>query len=71
MAVTTTSKLGKYVCKIGYLDIRQKFTYKKSTDVYVCHGKHHVAGPFKSIESAKNKADMLVSEGYKYDKHKK
>ena len=71
MAVTTTSKLGKYVCKVGYLDIRHQLVYKKPSQVYVCHGKHHISGPFNSIEQAKYKAKTLISEKVKYDKHKK
>jgi hypothetical protein len=71
MAITTTSKLGKYVCKIGYLDIRQRMVYKKSTEVFVCHGKHHIAGPFLSIKEAKKEANSLLLQGVKYDKHRK
>jgi len=71
MAVTTTSKLGKYVCKVGYLDIRQIIAYKKPTDVYICHGKHHISGPYKSVEEAKKKANILILEKVTYDKHKK
>jgi len=71
MAITTTSKLGKYVCKVEYLDIRHKLVYKKPTQVFICHGKHSLAGPYKNIEEAKTKAKLLVSERVKYDKHKK
>ena len=71
MAITTTSKLGNYVCKVEYLDIRQRLVYKKPTQVFVCHGKHSIAGPFNSIEQAKDKAKLLVLERVKYDKHKK
>ena len=44
---------------------------KKPSQVYVCHGKHHISGPFNSIEQAKYKAKTLISEKVKYDKHKK
>tara|TARA_R100000479_G_C6231480_1_gene145380 strand:- start:91 stop:306 length:216 start_codon:yes stop_codon:yes gene_type:complete len=71
MAVTATSRLGKYVCKVDYLDIRHIIVYKKSTQVYICHGKHHISGPFNSIEQAKIEATQLISQGVKYDKHKK
>jgi hypothetical protein len=71
MAVTATSRLGKYICKIGYLDIRHVLAYKKTSQVFVCHGKHHVAGPFTDIQQAKNKASSLILEGFKYDKHRK
>ena len=80
MAVTNTSKLGKYVCKIGYLDIRQKMVLGKwtknfkgemikqpgSTEVFVYHGKHVLTGSFKSIMEAEAEAKKLVAEGIKY-----
>ena len=71
MAVTTKSKIGKYVCKIGYLDIRQRMVYKKSTEVFISHGRYVVAGPFKSIEQAKIEAEQCVRDGVKHDKYRK
>ena len=32
MAITTKSQIGKYVCNVGYLDIRQRMVYKKPTE---------------------------------------
>ena len=67
MAVTTTSKLGKYVCKIGYLDIRHVLVFKKPTEIYICHGKHRIAGPLYNIDEAKSKAQELILQNVKYD----
>jgi hypothetical protein len=71
------SRLGVYVCKVGYFDIRQKIVLpnKKikqgSMQVYVCHGGHQIAGPFKSHYAAKVHAEELMSEGIRYVKYKK
>lgn len=69
MAVTTKPKIGKYVCKIGYLDIRQRLVHKKPTEVFIVHCRNILAGPFASINEAKEKAKSLVSEKVKYHKH--
>ena len=53
MAITTKSQIGKYVCNVGYLDIRQRMIYKKPTEVFVVHGRYAIAGPFTSIEQVK------------------
>ena len=71
MGKTATSKLGKYMRKIGYLDIRQRIVYKKPTEVYVCHTKHVMSGPFKTVQEAEKSALDLISSGSCYDKHKK
>ena len=71
MAVTTKSKIGKYVCKVGYLDIRQRIVYKKSTEVFISHGRYVVRGPFKDIVEAKLEAERCVEEGVKHDKYRK
>tara|TARA_B100001093_G_scaffold483134_1_gene515380 strand:- start:2059 stop:2313 length:255 start_codon:yes stop_codon:yes gene_type:complete len=71
------TRLGNYICKIGYFDIRQRITYpskkvsKGNVEVFVCQGKHKLAGPFKSHEAARVHAEELMSEGYRYVKHKK
>ncbi len=71
------TRLGKYLCKVGYFDIRQRIIYptkkivKGSVEVYVCQGRHKIAGPFKSHEAAKLHAEELMSEGFKYVKNKK
>jgi|TARA_R110002167_G_scaffold111225_1_gene282681 hypothetical protein len=78
-------KYGSYVCKIGYLDIRQKIVMprikkglrggttevKGSVDVFVYSGKHQIAGPFKSHKLGIEKAKELVENKYKFNKFKK
>ena len=71
MAVTTKSKIGKYVCKVGYLDIRQRILFKQPTEVFVVHCRNILAGPFNSISKAKLQAKLLVTDKIKYDKHRK
>ena len=76
-------KYGNYLCNVGYLDIRQKIVMSKkmkkagkivmtkgSVDIFVYHGKHQIAGPFKDKNIAIEKAKKLVDENFKYDKHK-
>ena len=76
-------KYGNYLCNGGYLDIRQKIVMSKkmkkagkivmtkgSVDIFVYHGKHQIAGPFKDKNIAIEKAKKLVDENFKYDKHK-
>ena len=53
MSKTAKSKLGKYVCSIGYVEIRQRMSFKKPTEVFVVHKKNPIAGPFTSIKEAK------------------
>ena len=78
-------KYGNYLCKVGYLDIRQhvvlakrKKNYKGewesipgSVEVFIYHAKHKMDGPFKSKDDAIKKAEEMLSEGLKYVKHKK
>jgi len=70
-------RLGKYLCKVGYFDIRQKVTLPSkrvpqgSVQVFVCHGNHQMAGPFKSHHVAKIHAEELMSEGKRYVKYAK
>ena len=75
-------KYGSYVCKVGYLDVRQKIEMpriKKTTrgdmqkvsgsvTVFVYSGKHQVAGPFKSHKLAIESAEKLVARNFKYNK---
>ena len=49
MAITRKSKIGKYVCKIGYLDIRQRLAHKKPTEVFIVHCRNILAGPFSEL----------------------
>jgi len=71
------TRLGSYICKVGYFDIRQRIapTGKNASNdvlpVIVCHNGHKVAGPFKSHYAAKIHAEELMSEGVRYVKHKK
>jgi len=71
------TRLGAYICKVGYFDIRHKVIQpsKKvsngSMEVYVCQGGHKLAGPFKSHDAAKLHAEELMSEGVRYVKHRK
>lgn len=76
-------KYGNYICKIGYLDIRQSIvmprkrklnngeiqTMPGSVEVNVYHGKNKVSGPFKSHKIAIDSAEELIGRGYKYNKH--
>ena len=78
-------KYGSYVCKVGYLDVRQKIEMpriKKTTrgdmqkvsgsvTVFVYQGKHQIAGPFKSHKLAIEEATKLVERKFKYNKHAK
>ena len=78
-------KYGSYVCKIGYLDIRQKIEMprikktnrgdiqklKGSVEVFVYHAKHKAAGPFKSHKLAIEEAEKLVEEKFKFNKFNK
>ena len=70
MSKTAKSKLGKYVCTIGYVEVRQRITFKKPTEVFVVHKKNPIAGPFTSIEEAKKEAVRCINEGVKYSKYK-
>ena len=70
MGKTANSKNGKYVCNIGYLQIRQKLYFKKQSEVFVVHKKNSIAGPFKSIEIAKQEAMRCINEGIKFSKYK-
>ena len=71
MAVTTKAKIGKYVCKVGYLDIRQRMVHKKATEVFVVHGRYVIAGPFISVDTARVEAERCVTQGKKHDKYRK
>ena len=75
-------KYGSYVCKVGYLDVRQKIEMprikkglrggvqevKGSVEVFVYHAKNKVAGPFKSHKLAIEEAEKLVERNFKYNK---
>ena len=78
-------KYGSYVCKVGYLDVRQKIEMprikkglrggvqevKGSVQVFVYHGKNKLAGPFKSHKVAIESALELVGRKFKYNKFDK
>jgi hypothetical protein len=78
-------KYGSYVCKVGYLDVRQKIIMprlkktnrgdiqklKGSVEVLVYHAKNKVAGPFKSHKLAIEEAEKLVERNFRYNKFNK
>ena len=78
-------KYGSYVCKVGYLDVRQKIEMPRikktnrgelqkvsgKVEVFVYHGKNKAAGPFKSHKLAIESATELVERKFKYNKFKK
>jgi len=78
-------KYGSYLCKVGYLDIRQKIemprvrtlsngdkqTMSGKIDVFVYHAKHQLAGPYKSRKVATIKANEMIENNIKYEKHSK
>tara|TARA_Y100001963_G_scaffold139142_1_gene204686 strand:- start:173 stop:427 length:255 start_codon:yes stop_codon:yes gene_type:complete len=78
-------KYGNYLCRVGYLDIRQKIDMPKTrrlnngekqtipgkVDVFVYHSKHQLAGPFKGKDAAVSKAKELIDKNIRYDKHSK
>tara|TARA_Y100001938_G_C7820433_1_gene296346 strand:+ start:286 stop:537 length:252 start_codon:yes stop_codon:yes gene_type:complete len=78
-------KYGSYVCKVGYLDIRQKIEMprlkkgirggvqevKGSVQVFVYHAKNRIAGPFKSHKLAIESAQELLGKKFKYSKYNK
>ena len=70
MSKTAKSKIGKFVCKVGYLEIRQKITFKKPTEVFVVHKKNSISGPFKNINKAIIDAERCINENIRYSKYK-
>ncbi len=78
-------KLGRYLCKVDYLDLRQKIDMPRTrrlnngekqivpgkVEVFVYYAKNQVAGPYKSHKEAKLKAEELVSKKFRYKKEKK
>ena len=82
---TTMEKRGHHVCKVDYLNIRQRITMPRikktirgekqqlpgSVEVFVYHAKHKVAGPFKSHKLAIEEAEKLVERNFRYSKFDK
>ena len=82
---TTMEKRGHHVCKVDYLNIRQRITMPRikkgfrggtekiagKVDVFVYHAKNKVAGPFKSHKLAIEEAEKLVEKNYRYSKFDK
>tara|TARA_R110001592_G_scaffold357695_1_gene661336 strand:- start:83 stop:334 length:252 start_codon:yes stop_codon:yes gene_type:complete len=78
-------KYGSYLCKVGYLDVRQKIqmptirkmnngekqTFPGKVEVFVYHGKNQIAGPFISHAKAIESANELVGKSYKFNKFEK
>ena len=81
---TTMEKRGHHVCKVDYLNIRQRITMPRlkkglrggvdkingSVEVFVYHAKNKVAGPFKSHKLAIEEAEKLVERNFRYSKFK-
>ena len=81
---TTMEKRGHHVCKVDYLNIRQRIAMPRikqglrggiqevagSVEVFVYHAKHKIAGPFKSHKLAIEEAEKLVKSNYRYSKFK-
>lgn len=68
--------LGNYICKVGYLDIYQKFNFnrngKAENSFYrIVHAKHVILEKINTIKDAKQKAEKLVIDKIKYEKHNK
>ena len=68
---TKGEKLGKYVCKVVYFDIRHKPPMRhgkiisgQKWETYLYHGKRKVGGPYPSHDAAKTRAEELMSEGF-------
>ena len=78
-------KYGSYVCKVGYLDVRQRIIMPRtkkglrggttdipgSVEVFVYHAKNKLSGPFKSHKLEIESANELVEKNVKFNKHKK
>jgi hypothetical protein len=66
------TKGGNYICKVGYFDIRQKTSERKSknghstetakSEFVIFHGKKMVEGGFNTKERAITKATELLGE---------
>lgn len=70
-ANSKSEKLGKYVDKVGYFDIRQKMPSRdgklikgQTWEINLYHCKKKVAGPFQSHDAARIHAEELMSEGF-------
>ena len=80
-----TEKYGSYLCKVGYLDVRQRIVMPRtkktnrgdsqqlpgSVEVFVYQGKNKITGPFKSHKLAIESATELVEKNFKFNKNKK
>jgi len=80
-----TTKIGRYLKKIGYLDIRQMIiqpvkrknlagkieTMPGKMECFVYHGKHKMSGPFKSHQQAIDSANDMLNRNIKYSKNAK
>ena len=80
-----SEKIGSYVKKVGYFDIRQKITQPRkkknhrgewetlggSVEINLFHGKNKIGGPYKSHSEAAVEAGILLDKKFKYTKPKK
>ena len=77
-------RLGNYICKVGYFDIRQKVVQPRKqrmpngnyqmiggkTEIFIYHSKSKMAGPFKTKNEAVIRAEKLITQGVKYSRKK-
>ena len=80
-----SEKIGSYVKKVGYFDIRQKITQPRkkknhrgewetlggSVEINLFHGKNKIGGPYKSHNAAEEEGKQLLAKKFKYTKPKK
>ena len=85
MSHSKAEKIGSYVRKVGYFDIRQKIVQPRvrknhkgefetiggSVEINLFHGKHKVGGPYNSHMEAESSAKDLLVKKFKYTKPKK
>jgi len=73
MATTSkATKMGNYICKVGFYDIRQKTTERKSgkgnktevasSELVICHGRNFIEGGFNSKEKVVTRAKDLLGD---------
>ena len=80
-----SAKIGSYVRKVGYFDIRQKIVQPRkkrnhkgeieiiggSVEINLFHGKNKIGGPYRSHSIAEDAARELLDKKFKYTKPKK
>jgi len=85
LAQSKSEKIGSYVRKVGYFDIRQKIVQPRvrknhkgefetlggSVEINLFHGKHKIGGPYRSHMEAEIAGEELLVKKFKYTKPKK